>query len=359
MAAPESIGMPAGNSRCGVTAKKSIAYQTNEGMVMDEYVQRVRLRAYLIWERKGRPEGAAEDHWHEAEKELSQEGDAAGLQAGRHYDKGVKEFERSGRVERAAKEARDAIEGPERADLEKAQETARRVGRGEDVSSRRYREWRAGLASIGVRGRYPHLSKSRTTEISRPLEGKKIAILSTDGVEQSELTEPRQALEKAGAETILVSPAGDTIQVMTHREKGDTFEVDKLRNNADPNDFDGLLSPGGVANPDELRTNVDAVSFVRTIFDSGKPIAAICHGPWMLVEADVVRGRTLTSWPSLKTDINNAGGTWTNCEVVQEGQMTTSRKPDDIPAFIQAVLAAFAATPADMALKAINAHLSR
>jgi len=104
---------------------------------MDEYVQRVRLRAYLIWERKGRPEGAAEDHWHEAEKELSQEGDAAGLQAGRHYDKGVKEFERSGRVERAAKEARDAIEGPERADLEKAQETARRVGRGEDVSSRR------------------------------------------------------------------------------------------------------------------------------------------------------------------------------------------------------------------------------
>lgn len=203
------------------------------------------------------------------------------------------------------------------------------------------------------------MSKSRTTEISRPLEGKKIAILSTDGVEQSELTEPRQALEKAGAETILVSPAGDTIQVMTHREKGDTFEVDKLRNNADPNDFDGLLSPGGVANPDELRTNVDAVSFVRTIFDSGKPIAAICHGPWMLVEADVVRGRTLTSWPSLKTDINNAGGTWTNCEVVQEGQMTTSRKPDDIPAFIQAVLAAFAATPADMALKAINAHLSR
>jgi protease I len=130
---------------------------------------------------------------------------------------------------------------------------------------------------------------------------------------------------------------------MKHKEKGDTFKVDRPLNSADPNDFDGLLLPSGVANPDELRTNADAVSFVRTIFDSGKPIAAICHGPWMLVEADVVRGRTMTSWPSLKTDINNADGTWTNREVVQDGQLSTSRKPDDIPAFVQAALAAFAA----------------
>ena len=146
---------------------------------------------------------------------------------------------------------------------------------------------------------------------------------------------------------------------MKHKEKGDTFKVDRPLNSADPNDFNGLLLPGGVANPDELRTNADAVSFVRTIFDSGKPIAAICHGPWMLVEADVVRGRTLTSWPSLKTDINNAGGTWTNREVVQDGQLTTSRKPDDIPAFVQAALAAFAATPEETTLKGIIACLSK
>ena len=195
--------------------------------------------------------------------------------------------------------------------------------------------------------------------MSKPLEGKRIAILLTDGVEQSELTEPRKALEKAGAKTILISPAANTVQAMKHKEKGDTFKVDRPLNSADPNDFDGLLLPGGVANPDELRTNADAVSFVRTIFDSGKPIAAICHGPWMLVEADVVRGRTLTSWPSLKTDINNAGGTWTNREVVQDGQLTTSRKPDDIPAFVQAALAAFAAAPEETTLKGIVACLSK
>src|SRR5258708_40143490 len=115
--------------------------------------------------------------------------------------------------------------------------------------------------------------------MSKPLEGKRIAILLTDGVEQSELTEPRKALEKAGAKTILISPAANTVQAMKHKEKGDTFKVDRPLNSADPNDFDGLLLPGGVANPDELRTNADAVSFVRTIFDSGKPMAAICHGP--------------------------------------------------------------------------------
>jgi deglycase len=194
--------------------------------------------------------------------------------------------------------------------------------------------------------------------MSKPLEGKRIAILLTEGVEQSELTEPRKAFEKAGAKTILVSPAANTVQAMRHKEKGDTFKVDMPLNSADPNDFDGLLLPGGVANPDELRTNADAVSFVRAIFDSGKPIAAICHGPWMLVEADVVRGRTLTSWP-LKTDINNANGTWTNREVVQDGQLTTSRKPDDIPAFVQAAVAAFAAAPKKTTPKVINAYPSK
>ncbi len=146
---------------------------------------------------------------------------------------------------------------------------------------------------------------------------------------------------------------------MKHREKGDTFKIDVPLNAADPGDYDALLLPGGVANPDELRTNSQAVSFVRAIFDSGKPVSAICHGPWMLVEADVVRGRMMTSWPSLKTDIQNAGGTWTDREVVQDGQLTTSRKPEDIPAFIRETLVAFAAAPENSTLKRINASLPR
>ncbi|MHB8381360.1 MAG: type 1 glutamine amidotransferase domain-containing protein [Candidatus Binataceae bacterium] len=176
------------------------------------------------------------------------------------------------------------------------------------------------------------------------LKGKKIAILLTNGVEQVELTEPRKALDEEGAETALVSPAEGKIQAMKHNEKGDTFKVDVALGSADPNDYDALLLPGGVSNPDELRTNPEAVSFVKAIFAKGKPVAAICHGPWMLVEADVVRGRTLTSWPSLQTDIRNAGATWVDREVVRDSQLTTSRKPDDIPAFIGEMVASFSAS---------------
>lgn len=180
--------------------------------------------------------------------------------------------------------------------------------------------------------------------MAKPLSGKKVAILLTNGVEQSELTEPRKALQEAGAEAEIISPADGEIQAMKHTEKGDTFKVDVALSDADPDDYDALLLPGGVANPDELRTIPEAVSFVKAIFDKGKPVAAICHGPWMLVEADVVRGHTLTSWPSLKTDIRNAGATWVDREVVQDGRLTTSRKPDDIPAFVGEMVASFAST---------------
>jgi protease I len=174
------------------------------------------------------------------------------------------------------------------------------------------------------------------------LNGKKIAILSTNGVEQSELTEPRKALEEAGAKTFLISPAEGKILAMNHKEKGDAFPIDVALNTANPDDYDALVLPGGVANPDELRTEPKAVNFVKSIFDQGKPIAAICHGAWMLVEAAVVSDHKLTSWPSLRTDIRNAGGSWLDQEVVQDGQLTTSRKPDDIPAFIRQMILSFA-----------------
>jgi protease I len=174
------------------------------------------------------------------------------------------------------------------------------------------------------------------------LKGKKIAILLTNGVEQSELTEPRKAIENAGGRTFLVSPAEGRIQAMKHKDKGDTFAIDVPLDSAKADDYDALLLPGGVANPDDLRIEPQAVNFVRLIFDQGKPIAAICHGPWMLVEADVVRDHELTSWPSLRTDIHNAGGNWVDREVVQDGQLTTSRKPDDIPAFLDQMLLSFA-----------------
>lgn len=186
--------------------------------------------------------------------------------------------------------------------------------------------------------------------MNKPLDGKKIAILSTDGVEQSELTEPRKALEKAGAKTELVSPnTNGKIQAMVHHDKGDKFDVDVELNAANPDDYDALVLPGGVANPDALRIIPEAVKFVRSFFDNHKPIAAICHGPWMLVEADIARGHTLTSWPSLKTDIRNAGGKWVDREVVQDGQLTTSRKPDDLPAFNREMLKSFASTTEDSA----------
>ena len=174
------------------------------------------------------------------------------------------------------------------------------------------------------------------------LEGKRIAILATDGVEQVELTEPRAALEAAGAEVDLLSIRSGEIQGMNHIDKGDRFPVDELVADADVSDYDGLLLPGGVVNPDELRTDERAVRFVKQFFESEKPVAAICHGPWTLVEADVVRGRTLTSWPSLKTDIENAGGQWVDSEVQVDRGLVTSRKPDDLPAFCAKAIEEFA-----------------
>jgi protease I len=178
------------------------------------------------------------------------------------------------------------------------------------------------------------------------LEGKRIAFLATDGVEQSELEQPWNELQKAGAHVELLSVHRGAIQAFRHLDKGDTFEVDKLVADADAAEYDGLVLPGGVANPDQLRTDTDAVAFIQAFVAAGKPVAVICHGPWTLVEADAVRNRTLTSWPSLQTDITNAGGTWTDAEVVvcRDGPNTivSSRKPDDLPAFIDKMLASFA-----------------
>jgi protease I len=165
------------------------------------------------------------------------------------------------------------------------------------------------------------------------IKGKRIAFLATDGVEQVELTEPWKAVEDAGATPELISLKSGEIQGFNHDEKADTFAVDKLVADVSAEDYDGLVLPGGVANPDTLRMNDEAVDFVRDFFKQQKPVAAICHGPWMLVEADVVEGRTLTSWPSLKTDIRNAGGNWVDKEVEVDNGLVTSRKPDDLKAF--------------------------
>jgi protease I len=169
--------------------------------------------------------------------------------------------------------------------------------------------------------------------VAGELQGKKVAFLATDGVEQIEYTEPRKAIEQAGATADLVSPKGGEIQGFNHLDKGDRFPVDVEVAKASADDYDGLVLPGGVANPDFLRTDPDAVRFVRSFFDAGKPVASICHGAWTLVEAGVVKGRTLTSWPSIRTDIENAGGTWVDEEVHVDQGLVTSRKPDDLPAF--------------------------
>jgi len=174
------------------------------------------------------------------------------------------------------------------------------------------------------------------------LNGKKIAILVENGFEQVEMTEPRQALEQAGAGTDLVSPVSGKVKGWQHTKWGDEFDVDVPLDRADPEDYDALLLPGGVMNPDKLRMNPKAVAFVRRFFEDGKPVAAICHGPWLLVEADVARGRRVTSWPSVKTDLKNAGANWVDEQVVVDNGLVTSRKPDDIPAFNKKMIEEFA-----------------
>lgn len=174
------------------------------------------------------------------------------------------------------------------------------------------------------------------------VSGMKVAVLATDGVEQVELTEPVKALKQAGAQVSIVSPKGGSIQGMNHDEKGDKLPTDTALAQAKPEQFDALLLPGGVANPDTLRMMPEAVAFVRHFTQGNKPVAAICHGPWTLIEADAVRGKRMTSWPSLKTDLKNAGAQWTDQECVVDGRFVTSRKPDDIPAFNKHMLQVFA-----------------
>ena len=180
----------------------------------------------------------------------------------------------------------------------------------------------------------------------RKLNGKRIAILATQGVEQVELTSPRKALEKAGATVELVSPhkllKGGKIKAWNLVKWGDSFKIDVSLSQAKVSSYDALHVPGGVINPDILRMDTDAVDFVRSFFEAGKPVSSICHGPWMLIEADVVRGRTLTSWPSLKTDLRNAGANWVNEEVVEDRGLVTSRGPQDLRAFNKKIVELFA-----------------
>jgi protease I len=175
------------------------------------------------------------------------------------------------------------------------------------------------------------------------LTGKTIAFLvAPEGTEQVELTDPWSAVEDAGGTPRLLSTAGGSVQAFHHLDKGDTFPVDATVHEADPDTYDGLVLPGGVANPDALRLDEDAVGFVRSFVEAGRPVAAICHAPWTLVEADVVRGKRVTSWPSLQTDLRNAGAEWVDEEVVVDGALVTSRKPDDLPEFNRAMVELFA-----------------
>lgn len=178
--------------------------------------------------------------------------------------------------------------------------------------------------------------------MSNELQQKRIAILATDGFEQSELEQPLKAYREAGAECEIVSLKSGSIQGMNHHDKADQFPVDKTLDQVSASDYDALMVPGGVANPDALRMSEKAVSFVKDFFRQGKPVAAICHGPWVLVEADVVKGRKVTSWPSLKTDLRNAGAQWVDEECVADNGLVTSRNPGDIPAFISKTTQIFA-----------------
>ena len=177
--------------------------------------------------------------------------------------------------------------------------------------------------------------------MANKLQGKTIAILATDGFEQAELTKPKKALEEAGARTQVISPNDKKIKGWDKKDWGEEVQVDVPLKSANPAQYDALLLPGGVMNPDHLRMNPDAVQFVKQFFEQSKPVAAICHGPWMLVEAGAAKGRTITSWPSLKTDIQNAGGTWVDKEVIVSNGVVTSRNPDDIPAFNREMIELF------------------
>jgi protease I len=175
------------------------------------------------------------------------------------------------------------------------------------------------------------------------LKGKRIAFLmAQEGVEEVELTRPWEAIKQAGGKPELIAPESGEVQAFRHLDKSATFPVDRALAEADPSDYDGVVLPGGVANPDELRLERDALTFLQEFFAEGKPVGVICHGPWTLVEADLVRGRKLTSWPSLKTDIRNAGGDWVDEEVVVDEGLVSSRKPDDLPAFCAKIVEEFA-----------------
>jgi protease I len=177
--------------------------------------------------------------------------------------------------------------------------------------------------------------------MDKKLEGRKVAILVADGFEQVELTEPRKALDESGAVTQIVSPADGEVQGWNHDEKADKFTVDMPLDRARSDDYDALLLPGGVRNPDQLRTMTRAIEFIDGFFAAGKPVAAICHAPWTLIDAGVVKDKTITSWPSLKTDLSNAGANWVDREVVVDNGLVSSRKPDDIPAFNEKMIQAF------------------
>jgi protease I len=178
--------------------------------------------------------------------------------------------------------------------------------------------------------------------MEKNLQGKRVAILATDGFEQAELTEPKQNLEDAGAKVTVLSLKLGEIKGWDHTDWGKSVKVDGVVKDAKPDQFDALVLPGGQMNPDVLRMDSSAVTFVRTFVESGKPVAAICHGPWTLIEADVVRGKTMTSWPSVRTDLKNAGAHWVDEPVIVDGNLITSRKPEDIPAFSQAIVEALA-----------------
>jgi protease I len=179
-------------------------------------------------------------------------------------------------------------------------------------------------------------------DMAGKLQGKRVAFLFTDGVEQVELTEPLEAVRKAGAEADLISLKRGEVEAWNHFDKGDRFTAEVAVADAEASNYDGLVLPGGVANPDQLRLDADAVKFVRAFFEQDKPAGVICHGPWMLVEADVVRGRKVTSWPSLQTDLRNAGAEWVDEQVVVDKGLVTSRKPDDLPAFCAKLVEEFA-----------------